>query len=127
MSITLELPFPDSHLMPNAARRLDWRAKAAYAQTARGTAKYEAYNAKPRYDFALPKEQRLALTLRFYPPNRKDRDLDNLLAAMKPSLDGICDSLEIDDKMFCPIVLEWGEIVKGGKVVIEINDGSLGW
>jgi crossover junction endodeoxyribonuclease RusA len=121
MSIIVELPFPDSNLMPNRARRQHWRSKAGYAQIARMTAKVEAYNAKPRYDYAFPLGERIPLTLRFYPPNHKARDLDNLLAAMKPSIDGICDSLEINDKMFCPITLDWGKVEKGGRVVVEIG------
>jgi Holliday junction resolvase RusA-like endonuclease len=119
MSIIVELPFPDSHLMPNA--RVFHKAKAQYARTARGTAMYEAYNAKPRYDYSFPIGERIPVTLKFYPPNHRERDLDNLLAAMKSALDGVCDALEINDKMFSPITIDWGSVEKGGRVVVVIG------
>lgn len=117
--ITVELPFPPRQLMPNC--RMDRRAKASYAQTARGTAKYETYNARPNWDFEFPPEQRIPLSLTYYPPDYKARDLDNLLAASKALIDGMCDALNINDKMFCPIVLDWGRVEKGGKVIVQIG------
>jgi crossover junction endodeoxyribonuclease RusA len=120
MSIIVELPFPDRHLMPNA--RVYYKAKAEYAKTARGTAKYTAYNARPSWDYAFPKGERIPLLLKFYPPDRKERDLDNLLAAMKSAIDGVSDALDINDKMFCPITVDWGKIEKGGRVVVVIGE-----
>jgi crossover junction endodeoxyribonuclease RusA len=122
VSIIVELPFPDSNLMPNRARREHWRSKAGYAQIARMTAKVEAYNAKPRYDYSFPLGERIPLTLKFYPPDRRERDLDNLLAAMKSALDGVSDALDINDRMFCPITVDWGSIEKGGRVVVVIGE-----
>jgi crossover junction endodeoxyribonuclease RusA len=119
VSIIVELPFPDRHLMPNA--RIYHKAKAEYAKTARGTAKYTAYNARPSWDYTFPKGERIPVMLKFYPPDRRERDLDNLLAAMKSSLDGVCDALDINDRMFCPITVDWGSIEKGGRVVVVIG------
>ena len=39
--------------------------------------------------------------LDFYPPSKRRYDLDNAIAAMKSSLDGIADALSVDDSRFC--------------------------
>ena len=36
----------------------------------------------------------------FFPPDRRARDEDNLIASLKSSLDGIAQALRIDDKCF---------------------------
>ena len=121
--IQIVLPFPDSNLIPNRARREHWHVKAEYAKTARGTAKYEAYNAANSHG-TLPQfkpQERIPLRMEFHPPDLRARDLDNLLAAMKPSIDGVCDALGINDKMICPIVLDWGKVEKHGKVILQIG------
>lgn len=120
--IEIVLPFPDSNLMPNRARREHWRVKAGYAQTARMVAKVETLNALPHAERPqFEPQERIPVRMVFYPPNHRPRDLDNLLAAMKPSIDGVCDAIEINDKMICPIVLDWGKVEKGGKVILQIG------
>ena len=123
--ITLELPFPDSHLMPNAARRLHWRTRAEYAKNYRMCGYVEAANAV-RWDYKPP-EGELSVKIVFHEPNKRARDLDGLLSAMKPSLDGIANALDVDDKRFNPITIERGERIKGGCFRVEIKDGTLGW
>lgn len=120
--IEIELPFPDSNLMPNRARREHWRVKAGYAQTARMTAKIETLNALPHAERPqFEPQERILLRIEFCPPNARSRDLDNLLAAMKPSIDGVCDALEVNDKMLCPIILDFGKVQKGGRVIVQIG------
>lgn len=36
----------------------------------------------------------------FFPPDRRARDEDNLIASLKSSLDGIAQALRIDDRCF---------------------------
>lgn len=48
-------------------------------------------------------------------------DLDNLVAAMKSALDGMCLAFGIDDRMIKPVP-EWGPVVDGGKVEIVIEE-----
>ena len=40
----------------------------------------------------------------------------------KNYLDGVCDALGIDDSRIKRTVLEWGEVVKGGKVVLTLEE-----
>lgn len=62
----------------------------------------------------------IALTITFVQPDRRARDRDNQLAALKPSLDGLADALGVNDAQFDPVVLrrEFGS--KPGAVRIEI-------
>ncbi len=41
-----------------------------------------------------------AVHLTFYPPDRRIRDQDNLIASMKSGLDGLADALKVDDSNF---------------------------
>lgn len=61
---------------------------------------------------------RISCKITFHPPDKRHRDLDNLLASCKPLIDGMCKKLKIDDRSLAPIEIDWGEVVKGGEVVI---------
>ena len=39
-------------------------------------------------------------------PDRRHRDLDNLLAASKPIIDGMAQALGVDDSRFKPILVD---------------------
>jgi crossover junction endodeoxyribonuclease RusA len=43
---------------------------------------------------------RAEVHLVFYPPDRRNRDDDNMLASMKAGLDGLADALKVDDSNF---------------------------
>ena len=118
----LSLPWPDRTLHPNA--RAHWRVVAKAKKAARAQAHTLALAAGAK-TAALP-EGRLHLFLDFYPPDRRRRDDDGLLASMKAARDGIADALGIDDSRFVshPMVRE--EVRKGGEVVITITGGPNG-
>ncbi|MFO1268569.1 MAG: hypothetical protein U1F25_13740 [Rubrivivax sp.] len=64
----------------------------------------------------------LAISLVFVPPDRRARDLDNLIAAMKAGLDGLADVLGVDDSRWRhakPPTIARGEI--GGLVRVEVS------
>jgi crossover junction endodeoxyribonuclease RusA len=48
----------------------------------------------------VPDGDRIALWLDFYPPDRRARDDDNIIAAFKHGRDGVALALGIDDKRF---------------------------
>jgi crossover junction endodeoxyribonuclease RusA len=58
----------------------------------------------------------------FHPPDRRRRDIDNVHAMCKPFQDGVCRSLSVDDSRIKRTVLEWGEVVKGGKVTLTLEE-----
>ena len=58
----------------------------------------------------------------FHPPDKRRRDIDNCLAMMKNYQDGVYNALGVDDSSIRRTVLEWGEVVKGGKVVLRLEE-----
>ena len=62
------------------------------------------------------------LQLMFFPPDKRKRDLDNMLARMKSGLDGFFDALEIDDaRVRAYSWLGWGEVLLGGSVSVVLR------
>lgn len=98
------LPFPDPALSPNASER-HWREKQPAKVSARESAQLLTRNAVAKSDWR-PRKGRLATRITFYMPDRRRRDLDNLFAALKPAIDGMCAELGIDDCQLRPVTLD---------------------
>jgi len=117
VEIKLTLPWPDKELSPNA--HLHWRDKTEYQVAATNTGYLlvrEKYGNQPGNFIGD-----LALTLTFYPPDRRRRDADNLLASLKHHIDGVCQAAGADDSQIKRVVLEWGDVVVGGKVKLSLE------
>ena len=67
----------------------------------------------------------IPLTITFHQPDRRARDRDNLLAAMKPTLDGLADALGVNDSQFEPVTLRRAYGGKPGRVDIAIGDDNF--
>lgn len=114
--VCFEFPWPPSELSPNA--RVHW------AQLARVKKKYR----ETCYLLALTHGARTAITwggsihavMEFYPPNRRKRDDDNLMAMFKSGRDGLADALEVNDNRFRvhPQLMD----ETGGKVVVKLME-----
>jgi crossover junction endodeoxyribonuclease RusA len=109
------LPWPDLSLSANGRR--DLRALTARRRLARQTG-YLAACAEAEHFHSVP----LALTIIFYPPDRRRRDLDGLLSAMKPTIDGIFEWLELDDHLIARVTLERGAVMPAGQVELELSE-----
>jgi crossover junction endodeoxyribonuclease RusA len=124
MTLRIEIPWPDKRLSPNA--RLHWRPKAAITAKARADAHFLALEAAG-YSLGtiladLAGEDRIPLTVTFYPPDRRHRDDDGMVSMFKAARDGIADALHVNDRRFAPNYrFETPE--KPGKVVVEIGHG----
>jgi len=95
----MSLPLPDRALSPNRKNGRHWSVTSDIVATARHDAKItvlERLSGKPS-PFANDKKSHYRLHIYFVLPDNKRRDLDNLKASLKPSIDGMCDALEIDD------------------------------
>jgi crossover junction endodeoxyribonuclease RusA len=105
----IHLPFPPPALSPNA--RGHWAKKA------------RAFKAYKFQCFALLSQHRGELKgrdsfdVRFLPPDKHRRDLDNMLASSKAALDALSEVTGVDDSQFS-LKIAKGEPVKGGAVVI---------
>jgi len=119
-SVTLQLPYPDSILSPNSAKR-HWRAKQPAKKAAREYGYYAALPLRNTF-IMLWMGGRLAMQMTICPPNRKQRDLDNVFSSMKSALDGMCQGLMIDDAQIRRVTLEWGGVVKNGQIEIELRE-----
>lgn len=107
-------PWPDKRLSPNA--RVHWAQKSKAAKAARHAGYFAAKEAKARIDW----EGAVHAFITFYPPDRRHRDDDNLVASFKNYRDGIADALGIDDKRIRihPVVAD--EIRTGGAVEVVL-------
>lgn len=118
--MTLTLPWPHRALHPNA--RTHWRAKAQHTRDARNDAFILARKAG-WHMLKLP-DGRIHLWLDFYPPDRRRRDDDGLLASMKAARDGLADALRIDDHRFVSHPRVMDEVRSGGEVVVRITEST---
>lgn len=112
--VVLEFVYwPPHELSPNA--RCHWSRKAKHVQAARAYARMATPPTK------ITQQGKIKTYVWFHPPDKRDRDLDNLLASVKGLIDGVCDKLGINDRLLRPITTDILEPVKGGKVVIELE------
>lgn len=109
------LPWPDKRLNPNA--RIHWAVLASAKKKAKSDAYYLALQA------GLGKIDADALSVRyvFYPPSRREFDLDNALSSLKAAADGIALAVGIDDSKWKVAVSKAGAIEKGGMVKVELE------
>ena len=63
----------------------------------------------------------LTLKLTFVPPDRRSYDRDNLMARMKSGIDGMCDAIKIDDKVFHTVISTVAADDIGGFVKVNIT------
>ena len=118
----LQLDYPDRKLSPNA------RGKWILKEEARKLAKVEGYTSAHRamesQTFEL--STAYAVDITFYPPDRRNRDIDNVFSSIKNHLDGACQALGINDKSFKTFTLQFGEPVKDGRVEVKIRPVKSG-
>lgn len=111
----IQLQWPNAVLLPNS--RAHWTARAAASRSARTNAAWATRAAGlTKLDLAS-----LKATITFHPPDKRRRDLDSMLSSLKPALDGIADTLGIDDSNF-ELAIRKAEPVKYGavRIVLEV-------
>lgn len=122
MKLTMTLPWPSAKLNPNA--RVHWATLAREKKKARQSAWVLTQEAKgrERAPVQIPEAGPLMVTLAFYPPTNRHRDLDNLLASMKASLDGMAEALGVNDSRFgFTLRLQDKDISGKGAVAVEVT------
>lgn len=116
----INLNWPSKDLSPNA--RCHWAKKAKVVKKYRSECFYMAKQAK----VTLPETEKIHLFVDFYQPDKRNRDQDNMQAAMKSAYDGIADALGVNDRRFIIHPFYKDEIVKGGMVTITITSDPSG-
>lgn len=113
MTVTITLPWPPRALWPNARGHWTRKAKAS-KQYREGASLLCIIHRVPKMH--APVSARFT----FCPPDRRARDLDNMLAATKAAIDSIAAHIGVDDQHWS-MTIGRGEVRKGGAVVVEID------
>lgn len=111
----IDLPWPPRDLHPNA--RVHWTRRHRATKFARDAARWLSHNLGP------VEAEALNVTITFYEPDKRRRDADGLLSNVKAYVDGVADSLGVDDSKW-NFTIRRGEVVKGGSVRFEIEGGK---
>lgn len=115
MTQTVVLPWPPAELNPN--KRIHWAVKAKAAKAYRAAC------------YLLTKQSKVSIGwtgdvhawIDFYPPDRRERDDDNMIGAFKAGRDGMAEALGVNDKLFRIHPYVKGEI--GGMVKVRFTPG----
>ena len=110
------LLWPDSRLNPN--RKTHWGTRARLNNDAKGWA---ILSVKAITLEQLDRSKKYRVSYLFYPPDKHMRDLDNIEAACKSTFDGVAQALGIDDSQIKLVDKQWGNVIKGGMVIYEIE------
>lgn len=114
----VKLPFPASALFPNRRLGQHW----AKTNVSKVWAKdYAFYATKAVIGTYVPKDGPIALSVVFCPPDKRRRDADGMLSALKHALDGVALALGIDDSRFRPILIDVGPVAKNGCVIVAVG------
>ena len=114
----VELPFPPKELFPNRMHGHAWAKLYKLKGGCRETGFYLTKQEKRGWSW---KGGNIKLKLMFVMPDKRNRDIDNCLAASKSLLDGMADALQVNDKFFRPIEINWTDGQKPGKLIVEIQ------
>ena len=112
----IELPFPDKILWPNGRGHHMAKHRAFQKH------KLWAYHAMLAHggSAALTVAGRIDWVVTFYPKTRNAIDDDNARASLKAYQDGLAAAIGVNDSVFAAPSVQFGEPVKGGKVVVSI-------
>ncbi len=117
--VVIELAWPDARLKPNS--RVHFMSLATAKKAAKESAAWAARIALQRRFFVHDGASDIILKQVAHPPDKRERDRDNLDASLKAARDGIAVALGVNDKHFRPTGIEWGDIIPGGKIVITVG------
>lgn len=117
--ILIRLPWPSKRTSPNAKGQGKWRAKSQAAKAYKETCQKACWEQKiKRVPF---KSAEVHITI--YMPDKRKRDLDNVLASIKQGLDAIAEATGVDDSDWLVLALyRGGTVIKGGQIAVYMKD-----
>lgn len=116
----LTLPWPPKDLSPNA--RVHWSRRSKAAKAYRHACYMLAIQGGAKA--GIPWEGDIHVWIDFYPPDRRHRDDDNMIAAFKSGRDGIAQAFGVDDKRFR--IHPYVKSETGGMVKVRFSRGPSG-
>ena len=111
----LVFPWPPKELSPNA--RLHWSKQRKVAKAYRATCYMLTKQSGVKVDW----DGDVHAWMNFYPPDKRHRDDDNMIASFKAGRDGMAEALGIDDKRIR--IHPFVESTVGGMVKIRLTPG----
>lgn len=105
--------WPPKELSPNA--RVHWGKKYRATKKYRRDCCYLAKSAGAK----VTGDGQIHLEVRFFPPSKQRRDMDNMIASIKALLDGLADALGVNDSRFS-ITYALGDRL-GAKVSVKLT------
>jgi crossover junction endodeoxyribonuclease RusA len=112
--MTIRLPWPPRELSPNA--RCDRRAIAGIRRRYRETCGWTVTAS----GIGKLGQSPLHVDLTFCAPDKRPRDLDNMLASAKAALDGLSDAIGCDDRHWS-LTIRRGDPVPGGAIWVRLG------
>jgi crossover junction endodeoxyribonuclease RusA len=109
------LPWHPKELSPNA--RIHWAQRSKIAKAYRAA----CYTLTKQSGAVIDWAGDVHAWIDFYPPDRRQRDDDNMISAFKAGRDGMADALGVDDKLFRIHPYVKGEI--SGMVKVRLTPG----
>jgi len=125
LPLRIELAFPNPQLNPNRNTGKHWAVATGLRKRAHHDAFVLARVVANAARWQATKAE-IAVTITFVQPDRRRRDRDNLLAALKWGLDGVAEALGVDDSQFEPVMIRRQYGSAPGKVLIDIAIGGGG-
>lgn len=121
--ITIQLPWPDKSISPNARER--W-GKIGAVTVARNEAYALALQQLAGQDPLPTRATSVRIDVLFRPPNKRQRDLDNLIAMCKSYQDGIFLAIGSNDSIIREANYRIGTPATDGQVWFMIQDLHYG-
>lgn len=120
-NFVINVSWPPKQLSPNG--RYHWAQVARCSKKARNEGRLAMWEELlKRRDVIDPKKiSKVGISYLFLPPDRRARDDDNLIRAMKPYRDGIAEALGVDDKIFRTQESDIGNPMRPAHVVILVQ------
>lgn len=108
------LPWQNKTLSPNA--RAHWRTLSSAKKRAKTSAYYLTRQAIGAARYTAP----VTVVVTFCPPDRRPRDLDNMIASFKAAQDGIAQAIGVDDSLW-RVSYQRGPVKRGGEVIVQLD------
>jgi len=102
-------------LLPNNSSGKHWKSTRKVKDDYRDACYWLAKNWAKKN---TPPKTQVRIDIIFHPPDKRPRDIDNMLSSIKHGIDGIALAWDVNDKIFRPMFLDIGEPVKNGAVKI---------
>ena len=117
--LVVVLPWPHRYLSPNS--RVMWQAKYQVSSKARNLARLLTLELFGCGNSALPIDNLINIQLIAHAYDKRSRDEDNIIASMKPYLDGIADAIGVNDAAFHFRELQFGQTKRPAEIEVWLT------